>query len=389
MSCSDFKNKIELYIDNELSQEERNQLESHLLKCPHCAKELTNLEAINSIGKSKPFGEPEPAYWQQLTQTIMQNIPKPRKKASRLKEVFENLQGILLKGKISYRLAGLVATAVIIFFIIRIGFDDRRKMMLPDEVGVEDAVKQIEKQQFSKESEMKVASKETIAKERQTQQTGKTPSTVKETKISPKSIVINDPKHRALELDQPAIESADIPIVAEGEVRASQGKSTSEAPPSLSEATPLSKKKMRNFSIQPAAANLDQEESEKNQMLAEYSRDLLGAMKKHEVDSSKVRFNEAMMNSLKENQFYEKQKIWETYIKTEANLNYIKAAKYQQALLYYNLAKKTNKKEDIQQALNFYFQNEDLLFSGANPNSVKKQIDELETLLKILEKNEK
>jgi len=57
MRCENCKNKLELYVDGELSAEQRHQLESHLLKCPGCVKELENLESINSIGKISTFAD--------------------------------------------------------------------------------------------------------------------------------------------------------------------------------------------------------------------------------------------------------------------------------------------------------------------------------------------
>ena len=74
MRCKDFKNKLELYIDNELSRQQKAELERHLSKCPGCTKELEVLKSINTIGKMEIFSEPEPEYWNELSQNIMHQI---------------------------------------------------------------------------------------------------------------------------------------------------------------------------------------------------------------------------------------------------------------------------------------------------------------------------
>jgi len=321
----------------------------------------------------------------------MQNIPKPRKKASRIKSVLDNLQSIIFKGRISYRLAGLIATAVSIFFIIRLSFYSQGKFMLPVEVGVEDAIKRTEKRELPKKPEVKVASQENFSNEKITQKPGIALSTIKDNELSQKSIIKTEPKQRSKEFDQPGIEFEEVINIAKDDVEMPPGKTIAlgKAPTPIAEAAKSKKQKMSDFSIQPAAVSLDKQESNKSRALTEYSRDHAGVRIMQQADSTNAKFIEAFIDARKENKFFEKQKTWENYINTETDLWHIKAAKYQQALLYYNLAKKTNKKEDIQQALNYYFQNGKLLFSGDKPDSVKKQLDELKTLQIILEKNGK
>lgn len=51
MKCNEINDKLSLYIDNELSNEEMLQMEEHLQSCEKCQKELKNIKSIISITK--------------------------------------------------------------------------------------------------------------------------------------------------------------------------------------------------------------------------------------------------------------------------------------------------------------------------------------------------
>ncbi len=75
-------------------------------------------------------------------------------------------------------------------------------------------------------------------------------------------------------------------------------------------------------------------------------------------------------------------------MKTQPEIEFIRKAKYEQALLYYKLAKENNSRDEIDQAIKFYLQNLELLFSVENVDSVNKKIEELNALLKKMERKE-
>ena len=74
---------------------------------------------------------------------------------------------------------------------------------------------------------------------------------------------------------------------------------------------------------------------------------------------------------------------------SQPDFEFVKRTTYHQAVLYYKYAKKKNTKEAIKKALEFYSQNMSLLLSEPVADSVKFQIEELATLMKKLEKNDK
>ena len=49
MTCGEIKELLDLYLDNELSEEARTRLERHLLKCPDCAFQLRSLEQTREL----------------------------------------------------------------------------------------------------------------------------------------------------------------------------------------------------------------------------------------------------------------------------------------------------------------------------------------------------
>ncbi len=44
-----FKNKVNAFLDNELSQQERSRMKEHLLSCQSCQQELRELQKLNRI----------------------------------------------------------------------------------------------------------------------------------------------------------------------------------------------------------------------------------------------------------------------------------------------------------------------------------------------------
>ena len=68
MTCGEIKDLLDLYLDNELSEEARTRLERHLLKCPGCAFELRSLEQTRALLlESFPPGEASPSFQERMS----------------------------------------------------------------------------------------------------------------------------------------------------------------------------------------------------------------------------------------------------------------------------------------------------------------------------------
>jgi anti-sigma factor RsiW len=64
MNCDYCKDKLSAFIDNELSSEERFQMEAHLKTCPTCAREAEALNQLGVLFGGIPEGTPSPVFVQ-------------------------------------------------------------------------------------------------------------------------------------------------------------------------------------------------------------------------------------------------------------------------------------------------------------------------------------
>ena len=53
MTCHDYKDLLMGYLDNELSNEQRNRFEEHLAGCPECAGELKEFRKLKAMTDRK------------------------------------------------------------------------------------------------------------------------------------------------------------------------------------------------------------------------------------------------------------------------------------------------------------------------------------------------
>ena len=385
MSCKDYKNKLELYIDNELSSREKAEFEKHLSSCHDCMRELEILKSVNSLGKIDTFSEPEEEYWNELSQNIIHQIGGHKSKTAWLVHHVEQLKRMLTIPKISYRWVGLAATAVIVFFIIHISFFRQGKFELPIEIGTEDAVKIADQKSISDVLQDKIfVDKETNEK-----------TTEKQIAPEPRLTKVSAPKQKSRQItksesiSKPARAIVDevkaIPSVP-GEVvvieETNERLTSNTATQSLKKST-VPKKEMKRFTVQPTAINL---EKGKNDASIEIVATGLKGKSNQLSDSSFIYYNEILKKVQQIEEISEKIKTWENFIKSKPNLALLRKAKYQQALLYYKLAKLNHVTEEIKKAINFYLENAELLFSPENADYLNKKLEELNFLLKKSEK---
>ena len=64
MACDDYKELLMCYLDNELTDEQRNRFEEHLAGCPECADELEQFRKLKAITDEVTLVEPEDKLWQ-------------------------------------------------------------------------------------------------------------------------------------------------------------------------------------------------------------------------------------------------------------------------------------------------------------------------------------
>jgi len=74
--------------------------------------------------------------------------------------------------------------------------------------------------------------------------------------------------------------------------------------------------------------------------------------------------------------------LWQRYVSTYPETDFVKKAKLQQAQLYYQQAKKKQDKEMLLQAMQFYLRNYKLLMSVAPGDTIQKQMEDLSAMLR-------
>lgn len=85
MKCNEICDKLSLYIDNELNDEEMQEMEEHFKSCENCQKELKEYKNLISLLQSLPEEEPPDGYCKRLHNKLLEKSPQLKaKKASKI-----------------------------------------------------------------------------------------------------------------------------------------------------------------------------------------------------------------------------------------------------------------------------------------------------------------
>jgi len=76
MTCHDYKDLLMGYLDNELSDEQKNRFEEHLAGCPECAGELKEFQKLKAITDEVTLVEPEDRIWQDYWNGVYNRIER-------------------------------------------------------------------------------------------------------------------------------------------------------------------------------------------------------------------------------------------------------------------------------------------------------------------------
>ncbi len=76
MTCDDHKDLLMGYLDNELSDEQRQRFEEHLAGCGECAGELEEFRKLKAITDEVTLVEPEDRMWQEYWGSIYNRIER-------------------------------------------------------------------------------------------------------------------------------------------------------------------------------------------------------------------------------------------------------------------------------------------------------------------------
>jgi len=120
MKCDQIKKKLERFFDGELDPAEEQEVESHIRTCTECSAVLAKLQTLHEAGKIDFIPDPPKKYWNQLHKDITGKISDLESGRQKAHNRFAGLKRWIWPERISTRLVGLTATAVMVFFIVRI-----------------------------------------------------------------------------------------------------------------------------------------------------------------------------------------------------------------------------------------------------------------------------
>lgn len=76
MTCSNYKDLMMGYLDNELNEDQKQQFERHLSGCRDCAEELEEFRRLKEITDEVTLVEPEDRIWQQYWDSVYNRIER-------------------------------------------------------------------------------------------------------------------------------------------------------------------------------------------------------------------------------------------------------------------------------------------------------------------------
>ena len=118
-NCKWFKKLLGKYLDNEMDSTTRKKIDEHLSECESCQAEFNILKEVNSVSKSPFYLEPSEDYWESIIPRVRSKIEEEIKETAweRFAQFFREFIGY---NNLARNVAGAVAAAVIIIFIVKI-----------------------------------------------------------------------------------------------------------------------------------------------------------------------------------------------------------------------------------------------------------------------------
>ena len=151
-NCKEIENNLSLYLDDSLSDADKQAVEEHLKSCPRCTKALVQLSKTHTLVNN--LAEVEPPAW--FKQKIMAKVREKAEKKSLVQKLFYPL-----RIKIPVQILATVFIAVLAVYIYRAG-EEQMKEVVPSSAPA--PVMEVQKSQLP-EQKMKTSADENIQKE--------------------------------------------------------------------------------------------------------------------------------------------------------------------------------------------------------------------------------
>ncbi|WMJ78944.1 MULTISPECIES: DUF4349 domain-containing protein [unclassified Sedimentibacter] len=115
MNCNEVRDNLSLYIDNELSEEEKKLMDEHLDNCPECRSELEDYRKLIQMLNELPDEEPPAGYCDRLHKKLMKAASEDIEatKTSDIQEVYSKRSG-----KFKWMKYGSLAAAFVLVLLV-------------------------------------------------------------------------------------------------------------------------------------------------------------------------------------------------------------------------------------------------------------------------------
>ncbi len=119
MNCNEVNDYLSLYIDDELSEEEKKSMDEHLKNCPDCSKELEEYRKIIQALRELPDEEPPAGYCKRLNEKLLNIKPDEIDEIKEETEIQDAVITPMKRNRISrwVKYGGLAAALVLIVFV--------------------------------------------------------------------------------------------------------------------------------------------------------------------------------------------------------------------------------------------------------------------------------
>ncbi len=115
MTCHDYRDLLMGYLDDELTDEQRNRFETHLSGCASCQAELREFKKLKSITDEVTLVEPEDKVWQDYWCGIYNRIER------NLGWILFSISGILLMMCVGFKLIEAIVRDPTIGMLLKAG----------------------------------------------------------------------------------------------------------------------------------------------------------------------------------------------------------------------------------------------------------------------------
>jgi hypothetical protein len=127
MKCRNTQKLLSAFLDGELPKIVHQEVSEHLEDCSRCRAELESLRKIEALSRQSDQPEPGDAYWQEFLPRLGARIAREGKRPLRIR--FGETWDRLFAPPVPWiRLAGVVATAVLVFFVGRAVYQHEVRM---------------------------------------------------------------------------------------------------------------------------------------------------------------------------------------------------------------------------------------------------------------------